>query len=206
MDFHSVVLLSGRGSNFGAIARVCGKQLISHVFSDKETAPGLKLAADLGLPVTAFSGKGAVKAIFSAIDELRPNLVILAGFMRIIPSELITPYEGRVINIHPSLLPKYRGLNTHVRALESGDTEAGCTVHYVDSGVDTGPIIAQARVPIVKDDTIESLQARVLEAEHQIYPWVISKIAEGLISYRSGSVVIEPSLQGEIPTSWTLSQ
>jgi phosphoribosylglycinamide formyltransferase-1 len=118
-------------------------------------------------------------ALQAEIDKAAPDILCLAGFMRVLTASFVQPWEGRMLNIHPSLLPKYQGLHTHARALEAGDTEAGCTVHLVTPALDDGPILGQARVPVLPDDTEASLAARVLEQEHRLYPAVLERFARG---------------------------
>jgi phosphoribosylglycinamide formyltransferase-1 len=185
------VLLSGRGSNFEAIAdavesgRIPDAEIVA-VISDVAGARGLARARERRLP--AFSvereqfGRRAdhEKAILAILDETRPDLLCLAGYMRILSPQFVERWRGRILNIHPSLLPRYRGLSPQKRALEAGEGESGCTVHIVDEGTDTGPIVLQKRVPIVPGDTEATLSARILEKEHEAYPEAIVRILEGL--------------------------
>lgn len=183
-----VVLISGSGSNLQSIIDASLNDLpveIRAVISNKADAYGLVRAEKAGIPTAvldhkAFADRAAYDAALSElIDSYRPELVVLAGFMRILSDDFVRHYDGRMMNIHPSLLPKYRGLNTHARAIEAGDNEAGCTVHFVTPELDAGPAIIQARVPILEGDTPELLAARVLEQEHRIYPEAIRRFAEG---------------------------
>lgn len=183
-----VVLISGSGSNLQSIIDASLNDLpveIRAVISNKADAYGLVRAEKAGIPTAvldhkAFADRAAYDAALSElIDSYRPELVVLAGFMRILSDDFVRHYDGRMMNIHPSLLPKYRGLNTHARAIEAGDSEAGCTVHFVTPELDAGPTIIQARVPILEGDTPELLAARVLEQEHRIYPEAIRRFAEG---------------------------
>ncbi len=180
------VLGSGKGSNFEAVADAIDAGTldaeIAVVISDVADAGILELARARGLPaihIEPGAGKGghlgdaALKEIVDRLEAASVDLVILAGFMRIVRAPLLTAYAGRILNIHPSLLPKYPGLGAWRQALESGDSETGCTVHLVDAGIDTGRTLDQARVPILPDDTAESLHARIQEAEHRLYPEVI---------------------------------
>ena len=197
------VLLSGRGSNLQALlaksARSADSQssnyFIKAVISNNPQAGGLALARDAGIPGyclerSSFPSIAAHKAAtLEATLATKPDLVALAGFMMILPHKFIEAFSGRLINIHPSLLPAFPGLNTHERALESGATVHGCTVHFVDAGVDTGSPIAQATVPVLPDDTPITLQNRVLEKEHRIYPWVVSSITQNNISLDGTQVV-----------------
>lgn len=189
------VFLSGRGSNFAALARYVQERTqegkisfrINHVFTDNPNAGGLTTASDLGIPYTvlerkAFSSKTELfQAYQEAIWASGCELIVLAGFMRLLPSEFTDAFVGKIINIHPALLPKFPGLHTHQRALAEGVIEHGCTVHFVDGGMDTGPNIAQAAVTVLQEDTEETLAAKVLAQEHQILPWVIDQIASGRI-------------------------
>ena len=156
------------------------------VASNDPAAKGLEKAAAQGVPVAAVDHRpfGRDREAFEAvltqkIDATRPDIVCLAGFMRILTPGFIRRYEGRMLNIHPSLLPKYPGLHTHARALAAGDTEAGCTVHEVTAELDAGPLLGQARVPVLPGDTEDTLAARVLTREHQLYPQVLRRFAAG---------------------------
>jgi phosphoribosylglycinamide formyltransferase-1 len=172
------ILLSGRGSNFAAIAdavdagRIPDAEIVA-VVSDNVGAPGLEFARERGLPVFSLASSKRTeleRELRKVLAGCRPDLICLAGFMRILSPELVAEYRGRILNIHPSLLPKFRGLHPQRRALEAGETESGCTVHYVDEGVDSGESLLQRRVPILPGDTEESLSARILEKEHEAYP------------------------------------
>lgn len=156
------------------------------VASNDPAAAGLERAAAMGIPTAAVDHRAykgdrpAFEAALQAeIDKAAPDILCLAGFMRVLTAGFVQPWEGRMLNIHPSLLPKYQGLHTHARALEAGDTEAGCTVHLVTPALDDGPILGQARVPVLPDDTEASLAARVLEQEHRLYPAVLERFARG---------------------------
>jgi len=172
-----VILISGRGSNMSAILDAVGDGTIDGevmaVISNRPDAAGLALAADRGIAATAidhraYPGRDAFEAaLTAAIDAHAPDLIVLAGFMRILSRAFVDRYAGRMINIHPSLLPTYPGLDTHSRALADGVRIHGCTVHFVTGDVDHGPIIAQAAVAVRSDDDAEALAARVLEAEHR---------------------------------------
>lgn len=185
------ILLSGRGSNFEAIAdAVRGGTIpdaeVVAVISDVPTAPGLERARQRGLPALAVerlageSRREHEDRIVEILDRARPDLVCLAGFMRILSAGFVARYAGRILNIHPSLLPKYPGLEPQRRALEAGETEAGCTVHVVDEGTDSGPIVLQRRVPILPGDDPESLTARILREEHQAYREAIVRVLADL--------------------------
>ena len=179
------VLLSGRGSNFVALADAVDSgaipdAAIAAVVSDNPDARGLAIARERGLPAHAIPREnGMTRAVHEArmrrvLDAAKPDLVCLAGYMRILSPEFVEAYKGRIVNIHPSLLPKFPGLHVQRRAIEAGERESGCTVHYVDVGVDSGPTILQKRVPILPGDTEESLSARILEEEHIAYPEAVN--------------------------------
>ncbi|MCW8918647.1 MAG: phosphoribosylglycinamide formyltransferase [Gammaproteobacteria bacterium] len=177
-----VVLISGSGSNLQAIIAAANDGLpveIRAVISNRADAYGLERARAAGIETvvidhTRFAGREAFDAALQqTIDRYQPGLVVLAGFMRILSDGFVHHYDGRMLNIHPSLLPKYKGTNTHARAIEAGESEAGCSVHLVTAELDSGRVLLQARVPIHKDDTPESLAARVLVQEHRIYPEAI---------------------------------
>ncbi|WP_370238088.1 phosphoribosylglycinamide formyltransferase [Brevundimonas sp.] len=172
------VLISGTGSNLRALVEGAGDAYsVALVLSNRPEAPGLAWAADRGIATLALPhapfGKDR-QAHEAALDAaLRAHdieVLALAGYMRVLTPWLVGRWSGRMLNIHPSLLPKYPGLDTHRRAIEAGDAEAGCTVHLVSEGVDEGPVLDQARVPVLDGDTPETLAARVLEAEHRLYP------------------------------------
>ncbi len=185
--FGLAILLSGRGSNFEAIAdavaggAIPGAQIVA-VLSDVPGAPGLDRARERGLPAVAvdrrqYPGRGEHEAeVLRQLDRARPDLICLAGYMRLLSPEFVGRWRGRILNIHPALLPKFPGLDVQRRALEAGERESGCTVHFVDEGTDTGPIVLQRRVPILPGDTAESLSARILEQEHRAYPEAISQV------------------------------
>ena len=156
------------------------------VLSNDPAAKGLQRAAEMGIPTAVvdhrpFKGDRAAfeTALMEPLIAAKPDVICLAGFMRILTGGFIQHFKGRMLNIHPSLLPKYTGLHTHQRALDAGDSEAGCTVHEVIADLDAGPILGQARVPIVPGDTAESLAARVLVQEHRLYPAVLRRFAQG---------------------------
>lgn len=183
------VMISGGGSNMVSLVRdMTGDHPARPVLvlSNVPDAGGLARASDLGVPVAsvdhrAFKGDraGFEARLTEELEQAAPDIICLAGFMRILSPAFTKRWAGRVLNIHPSLLPKYRGLNTHARALEAGDSEAGCTVHVVTADLDDGPILGQARVPVLSDDTPETLAARVLVREHQLYPMVLRRFASG---------------------------
>jgi phosphoribosylglycinamide formyltransferase-1 len=182
-----VVLISGSGTNLQALidAAAAGQPFaIAGVVSNRPEAGGLARAERAGIPTatvdhTAFADReGFEGALAACVDRFTPGLVCLAGFMRILTPGFVARYRGRMLNIHPSLLPLYRGLHTHQRALDAGDTEHGATVHFVTEELDGGPRIIQARVPVHPDDTAERLAARVLAQEHRIYPLAVRWFAE----------------------------
>jgi phosphoribosylglycinamide formyltransferase-1 len=182
------ILISGGGSNMLALVRsMTGDHPARAVLvaSNDPMAEGLARAAALGLPTAAVDHRAhpdrpAFEAALAArIDAAAPDILCLAGFMRILTPGFVARYPGRILNIHPSLLPKYPGLDTHARALAAGDAEAGCTVHEVTAELDAGPILGQAPVPILPGDTAAALAARVLAMEHRLYPAVLSRFAAG---------------------------
>lgn len=195
------VVISGRGSNMEAIARAslsAGSPFrIVRVIADRETAGGLARAAALGIPtsvvpVKQFPDRASFDAALAAeIDGSGARLVALAGFMRILSAEFVQRYEGRLLNIHPSLLPLYKGLDTHARALAAGDSHHGASVHYVTAELDGGPVVMQGRLRVRSGDTPDSISARVHALEHIIYPHVCSLIATRRIVWREGSVYFD---------------
>ena len=182
MNVSIAVLISGRGSNLRAILESPTGEHVSAVISDNPQAAGLQTAKAHGKTVHIVAPKEFTSTeewasqLLAVLREVNPKLVALAGFMRVLPPSVVRAYSGRMINIHPSLLPQFRGLDTHARALAASVAEHGCTVHYVDEGVDTGEIIAQAKVNVLPDDDEDSLAARVLKEEHQLYPKIISQL------------------------------
>ena len=202
MSCRVVVLLSGRGSNFQAIAEARLPVEIVAVISNRPQAAGLAWARERGLTAIALDHtEHADREAFDArlaneIERHQPDLVVLAGYMRILSPSFIARFEGRLLNIHPSLLPMFPGLKTHQRALEEGVKIHGCTVHFVTADLDHGPIVVQAAVPVRADDTPETLAARVLRQEHRIYPQAVRWFAEGRLEIKLGRV----NLKGD-PTS-----
>lgn len=195
-----VILISGRGSNLQAIIDAQRKELlpvaIRAVISNNPQAPGLAHARRAGIDTQivdhrAFNTRTEFdRALMATIDRYAPDLVVLAGFMRILGGEFIAHYRGRLMNIHPSLLPAFRGLDTHARALAAGVREHGASVHFVTDEVDAGAVIVQARVPVLAEDTPETLAARVLAEEHRIYPLAIRWFAEGRVRLEQDRAVI----------------
>jgi len=177
------ILISGRGSNMMALVEHAGDAYeVVVVASDKPEAPGLIWAREHGIPTFALSPKGIGKlayeaAISAALREAGAEIVALAGYMRLLSDEFVAEWRGRIINIHPSLLPKYKGLDTHARAIAAGDEEAGCSVHIVTEELDGGEVLGQARVPVLPDDDADTLAARVLAEEHRLYPQVLADFA-----------------------------
>lgn len=171
--------------------------VVSHVFSDRADAEGLVKARDRGIPVRALPSTEGIdraaydRALAEAIDAVSPSLIVLAGFMRILTAQFVQRFAGKILNIHPSLLPKYPGLHTHRRAIEAGDKEHGATVHFVTEELDGGPRIIQARVAVASDDTEDSLAARVLAQEHRIYPLAVSWFCEGRLRYQAGKALMD---------------
>jgi len=192
-----VILISGRGSNMEAIVRAGLPANICAVISNRADAAGLAFALQGGVPTTVvderrFSSREAFdSALADAIDEHSPDIVALAGFMRILGTSFVGRYSGGLVNIHPSLLPAFSGLHTHRRALMEGVKVHGCTVHFVTPQVDHGPIIAQAAVPVRPDDTEKTLAARVLVQEHLLYPLVLRWCVEERLVVRNGLVRLQ---------------
>jgi phosphoribosylglycinamide formyltransferase-1 len=191
-----VILISGRGSNMQAILNSDLQAEIALVVSNNPDAEGLKIADARGLRTCSldhrkFPNREAFDSeLAEIIDRYSPDLVVLAGFMRILSNWFVNHYRGRLINIHPSLLPAFPGLNTHQRALETGVKIHGCSVHFVTNQLDHGPIIIQAAVPVLADDTPESLAARVLEQEHRIYPQAIRWFLAGKLRLQENRVLV----------------
>jgi phosphoribosylglycinamide formyltransferase-1 len=182
------ILISGRGSNFLAIAdAIATGRLdaeIGVVISNRPEAPGIALARERGLEAMVLASKGLDREAYDRqlMDQLRKHrvdLVCLAGYMRILSGHFIREFHQRILNIHPSLLPAFPGLDAQHQALEHGAKFSGCTVHFAEEGLDSGPIIGQAVVPVLDDDTVESLSARILKEEHRIYPEAISLVLSG---------------------------
>ncbi|NIF20972.1 phosphoribosylglycinamide formyltransferase [Candidatus Pantoea multigeneris] len=190
-----VVLISGSGSNLQAIIDACAQQRINGsvaaVFSNKAGAYGLERARAANIPAHALSPKAFADryafdhALMDQIDQYQPDLIVLAGYMRILSPAFVQHYLGRMLNIHPSLLPKYPGLHTHRQAIENGDAEHGTTVHFVTEELDGGPVVLQARVPVFAEDSEEELIARVLHQEHAIYPLAVNWFTTGRLSMQN---------------------
>jgi phosphoribosylglycinamide formyltransferase-1 len=174
------ILISGRGSNMQALVEHEHDYQVVLIASNKPQAPGLDRVRSAGLPTWTWDSKGTGKeqwdqALCRALDDHRVGTIALAGFMRILSPTFIGEWRGRIVNIHPSLLPKYRGLGAHKRALAAGDSVSGCSVHLVTDELDAGEVLGSAEVPILPGDTAESLEQRVLEAEHMLYPKVLGE-------------------------------
>jgi phosphoribosylglycinamide formyltransferase-1 len=196
-----VVLISGSGSNLQAIMdAVAAEKLpasIAAVVSNRADAYGLQRAADAGIATatvdhTQFDSRGAFDAALQeVIDSYQPDLLVLAGFMRILTPAFVSHYTGRMLNIHPSLLPLYKGVRTHQRALDDGAKEHGVSVHFVTPELDGGPVIMQAKVPVLPSDTAESLAQRVLVQEHVIYPRIVKWFVEGRLKLEGNQVLLD---------------
>lgn len=191
-----VILISGRGSNMQAIVNAGIPDVrIAAVLSNSATAAGLAWAAERGIPTDSlnhkdFASRGAFdQAMMEKIDAYQPDLVVLAGFMRILTPEFCTRYEGRLMNIHPSILPSFTGLHTHERALAAGCRVAGCTIHFVTPELDCGPIISQGVVPIFDNDTADDIAARVLKVEHRLFPQAVADFASGRLKIEGNRVI-----------------
>ncbi len=190
-----VILISGRGSNMEAIFDARLPVEIAAVISNEPAAQGLATAQSRGIPTAvvphkAFADRETFDGVLAMeINRYQPDFVVLAGFMRVLTEEFVVRYSGRMINIHPSLLPSFPGLHTHQRALDAGVRVHGCTVHFVTPGLDSGPIIAQAAVPVLPGDDEDTLAARVLTEEHRIYPQAVRWLCEGRVQLADESVV-----------------
>lgn len=207
--FKIVVLISARGSNLKSLIDKAHNYQITQVISNKPDAPGLEFARRAGIETAAFARSEAAsllehkRQIYAQTELAVADLIVLAGFMQILEEDFVEQYGGKIVNIHPSLLPDFKGLETHKKALDAYQrygavrSTHGCTVHYVEHTVDSGPLIAQATCEIAEDDNIDSLAARVLEQEHRLYPWVINSIASGGIQIQAGKVTLSPAARIE---------
>jgi phosphoribosylglycinamide formyltransferase 1 len=207
-----VVLISGRGSNMVALAKQSraseAAYSIAGVLSDLPEAHGLKSASDLGIHSQAIPAPKGIKradydrSLAAAIRAHEPKLIVLAGFMRILSPEFVAEFSGRMLNIHPSLLPKYPGLHTHQRALQAHDSEHGATVHFVTEQLDGGPAVIQARVPVEPSDTEDSLAARVQVQEHRIYPLAVNWFCAGRLQFVGGQAWLDGRVLG-VPVQYS---
>ncbi|MGR5537298.1 phosphoribosylglycinamide formyltransferase [Vibrio campbellii] len=196
-----VVLISGNGSNLQAILEACEDSRpnaqVAAVFSNKADAYGLERAKQFDvnghfIDPKAFDSREDFDAeLMKRIDEYQPDVIVLAGYMRILSSAFVSHYMGKMINIHPSLLPKYPGLHTHQRAIDAGDKEHGTSVHFVTEELDGGPVILQAKVPVFVDDNADALAARVQTQEHNIYPMVTKWLVDERLSMRDGKAYLD---------------
>jgi len=194
------VLLSGRGSNFEALAESCAAGRIPDaeiavVVSNRENAPGLERARARGIPARAIPSKGLEREAYdrqvaAVLDQARVELLCLAGYMRLLSPFFVAHFAGRILNIHPSLLPAFPGLEAQRQALEHGVKWSGCTVHFVDENLDAGPIILQATVAVRDDDTVESLSARILAEEHRIYTEAVRMVLDGRYRIAGRRVIV----------------
>ena len=193
------VFISGSGSNMLALADACvapdfPAEIVA-VISDKPSAGGIAKAETRGIRTLVFERKQFAgkpeheAAILAALDEVKPDILCLAGYMRLFSGDFISRYEGRILNIHPALLPLFPGLHTHQRAIDAGMKIAGCTVHFVTEGMDEGPIVAQGAVPVLADDTAETLAARILTVEHRLYPLSLKLLAEEKVRMEGAKAV-----------------
>ncbi len=202
-----VVLISGSGTNLQALINACKLNdypgEIVAVISNKAQAYGLERAKLASIPQLAVEHKNFSsrelydQALVEAIDTYQPDLVVLAGFMRILTPDFVQHYQGKLINIHPSLLPKYQGLNTHQRALDAGDEEHGVSVHFVTEELDGGPVILQAKVPIFEGDIADDLASRVHEQEHRIYPLVVKWFCQNRLVMDKDKVLLDNQVLSE---------
>jgi phosphoribosylglycinamide formyltransferase-1 len=207
-----VILISGRGSNMRSLIEQSqdpgSPYTVCRVFSDKPEAPGLELARNLGVPALAMPAAATTdraaydRALAAAIQIYSPSLIVLAGFMRILSVQFVRDFAGKILNIHPSLLPKFPGLHTHRRALEAHEPEHGATVHFVTERLDAGPPIIQARIAVTPEDDEASLAARVQAQEHRIYPVAVRWFCEGRLRYNAGCAWLDGRLLRE-PVQFT---
>ena len=199
--FRLAVLASGRGSNFNAMVQACARGYIPAqvvgLFSDKPACGAMDLARAHGIPAVAVrprehpSREVFDAKFFAAVDEVQPDLIVCAGYMRLISAAEASRLQGRMINIHPSLLPRYPGLDTHARVLAAGDAEHGASVHYVIPALDAGPVISQVRVPVLPDDDAEALAARVIAREHPLLTATVREIARGRLRMAGEGVELD---------------
>ena len=192
-----VVLISGRGSNLKAIINKCSKKnvlaKVIGIISNNSNASGLKLTGDFKKIIidNKLSKKRFETELQNNLEKLKPDLICLAGFMKILSPFITKKWKNKIINVHPSLLPSFKGLNTHERALKAGVKKSGCTIHFVDESLDGGPIIAQVETPINKKMSIKELSEKILKTEHKIYPEVVNLFAKKKISVKKNKVLIK---------------
>jgi len=201
-----VILISGSGTNMLNIAEQCAQERVAGevvaVISNKADAGGLTKAAELGLETAVlahndFDSREAYdQALAQLVERFQPDVVVLAGFMRILTAEFAQQFQGRILNVHPSLLPKYKGLHTHQRALENGDSEHGVSIHFVTEELDGGPVVLQAKIPIFDGDTIDDLQERVHEQEYRIYPLVVNWLCTERLRLTAAGAELDGQLLG----------
>lgn len=199
MSCRTVILISGSGSNLQAFIDTLhpDQANIVAVISNRADAYGLERAARSGIPTEVLNHRDFAdrasydEALARLIDSHQPELIILAGFMRILTSDFVSRYPGRLLNIHPSLLPKYPGLDTHQRTLDAGDTEHGATVHFVTEELDGGPAIMQSHVPVLPGDTAETLAERVRQTEHRLYPQAVQLLIKGRVQLLNGQACLD---------------
>lgn len=204
MSSRIVVLISGGGTNLQAIIDACDDTAypaeVVGVVSNKADAYGLTRATNAGIDSKSLSHKdfdsreAYDQALITQIDGFNADIIVLAGFMRILTPEFVQHYQGKLLNIHPSLLPKYQGLNTHQRAIDAGDKEHGVSVHFVTEELDGGPVILQAKVPVFDGDTVDELSARVHEQEHRIYPLVVKWFAEQRLVMQGDDAILDNNI------------
>ena len=205
-----VILISGRGSNMEAIVHAAKAEQwparIAAVISNKADAKGLEFAASHGIPTAVVSNKEFASreafdaALQEAIDRFAPDLVVLAGFMRILTAGFVGHYAGRLLNIHPSLLPLFPGLHTHQQAIDAGEKRHGATVHFVTAQLDHGPVVAKAEVDVLPDDTADTLSARVLVQEHKLYPYAVRLFVEDRLTIVNEEVRIADGAPSTTPS------
>ncbi|VVE40048.1 phosphoribosylglycinamide formyltransferase [Pandoraea iniqua] len=210
-----VILISGRGSNMEAIVRACTEEgwpaRVAAVIANRDEAEGLAFARENGIATAVVPSRGKTREVFDGelaaeIDRHQPDLVVLAGFMRILTPEFTERYAGRLVNIHPSLLPAFPGLQTHARALEAGCKVVGATVHFVTAELDHGPFVLQAAVPVIAGDTPEALAERILPLEHIIYPRAVRWFVEDRLVVADGRVTVKPAADGTPDPQWLFGE
>jgi phosphoribosylglycinamide formyltransferase-1 len=206
-----VALISGRGSNLHAILKGIKRGIInaniSLVISNKASAKGLEIAKSYGIRTLFLDPKNFPdridydRKLIEIISKENPDLIVLAGYLRILSPEFIEAFEGKIINIHPSLIPAFQGLNAQKQALEFGSRFTGCTVHFVTKDLDSGPIIIQAVVPVLPEDTEKTLSERILSFEHKIYPQAVKWLSEGRVFVKGRQVIVKDATYGTLPVN-----